>query len=123
MFKSTFVLTPWPSWMLGWGFKIANLHRIEVRSFSWNEGWVVLFRLHPMCRLSLNGSTESLHELTAELSMYSACKLYPRLGFVLEGRLREQFWYNGRWGDEMCYGMLKSEWEDRVVQANARQEG
>jgi len=40
-------------------------------------------------------------------------EFYERLGFVLEGRMRESVWYDGRWYDEIVLGMLKSEWKAR----------
>lgn len=42
-----------------------------------------------------------------------AVKLYQRLGFVVEGRIREATWYDGRYRDEIEMGMLKDEWLDR----------
>ena len=42
-----------------------------------------------------------------------AWKLYQRLGFVMEGRIRESVWADGRWEDEVSLGMLVGEWEAR----------
>ncbi|KXJ88407.1 acyl-CoA N-acyltransferase [Microdochium bolleyi] len=36
-----------------------------------------------------------------------------KLGFVPEGRRRQQLWYRGRWHDFVEYGMLESEWRER----------
>jgi RimJ/RimL family protein N-acetyltransferase len=36
--------------------------------------------------------------------------LLERLGMQLEGRLRENEYFKGRWWDSLIYGMLKSEW-------------
>lgn len=42
-----------------------------------------------------------------------AVRLYQRLGFVVEGRIREATWYDGRYRDEIEMGMLKDEWLER----------
>jgi len=46
-----------------------------------------------------------------------AMKLYERLGFTLEGRVRESLWHEGRFWDEMHYGMIDREWWDLRKQA------
>jgi len=42
-----------------------------------------------------------------------AGRLYERMGFVREARLREALWHEGRWWDEFEAGMLVEEWEER----------
>ena len=39
-----------------------------------------------------------------------AMKLYERLGFVLEGRQRESYWYYGGWHDYLSFSILEGEW-------------
>jgi RimJ/RimL family protein N-acetyltransferase len=39
-----------------------------------------------------------------------AIKLYERLGFVLEGRIRDKMYFNREWHDEIRMGMLEKEW-------------
>lgn len=41
-----------------------------------------------------------------------AIRLYERLGFVLEGTLRELWWHDGRYWDDYYYAMLDREWEE-----------
>ncbi len=36
-----------------------------------------------------------------------------RLGFSVEGRLRENDWQRGAWHDTVIYGLLRSEWAQR----------
>ncbi|HEY7047726.1 MAG TPA: GNAT family protein [Jatrophihabitantaceae bacterium] len=38
---------------------------------------------------------------------------YRKVGFVEEGRLREQAWVRGRYEDEVRMGLLRSEWRGR----------
>jgi RimJ/RimL family protein N-acetyltransferase len=67
-------------WAAEFAFRHANLHRVAIGAFAWNE---------------------------------RAYGLYERLGFVMEGRARECFWYDGRWEDAVSLGMLAGEWWER----------
>jgi diamine N-acetyltransferase len=40
----------------------------------------------------------------------AARRLYERIGFVTEGRLRHEFWRDGRWVDSFRMAMLADEW-------------
>jgi RimJ/RimL family protein N-acetyltransferase len=53
-----------------------------------------------------------LHRITIESFSYNtgATRLYEKLGFVLEGRRREEIWFNGGWHDFITFGMLENEW-------------
>ena len=59
-----------------------------------------------------------LHRIGIEAFSYNpgALRLYERLGFVPEGRRREEMWFNGAWHDIITFGMLEHEW--RESQAN-----
>ncbi|KAI1323366.1 putative GNAT family acetyltransferase [Xylariaceae sp. FL0255] len=46
-----------------------------------------------------------------------AMKLYERLGFREEGRLRDHMWFAGEWHDGLIYGMLEHEWRDGQMKA------
>lgn len=48
-----------------------------------------------------------------------AVRLYPRLGFALEGRERESLWHEGRFWDGIEFGMVESEW--REIQRKQRE--
>jgi RimJ/RimL family protein N-acetyltransferase len=37
-------------------------------------------------------------------------RLYERLGFVREGRLRERIWWDRKWYDEILFGMTEGDW-------------
>ncbi|KAF2732329.1 acyl-CoA N-acyltransferase [Polyplosphaeria fusca] len=51
-----------------------------------------------------------------------AARLYERLGFVLEGRMREALWHEGRWWDGIEMGMLEGEWWARERERRAKEE-
>jgi ribosomal-protein-alanine N-acetyltransferase len=40
----------------------------------------------------------------------ASAKVLERLGLQLEGRLRENDYFKGRWWDILVYGLLKNEW-------------
>jgi RimJ/RimL family protein N-acetyltransferase len=56
-----------------------------------------------------------LHRIGIDTFSYNegARRLYPKLGFVLEGRSRESLWYAGKWHDYLSFSMLEHEWRDR----------
>lgn len=38
-------------------------------------------------------------------------KVYEKIGFKLEGRLRHYKWYDREWHDQLLYSILEDEWE------------
>lgn len=61
------------------------------------------FRIQNFRRISL----ETMATNERAIRAYRAC------GFVEEGRLREHEYWNGRYVDVVCMGILRSEWEAR----------
>ncbi|KAI0123404.1 GNAT family acetyltransferase [Xylariales sp. AK1849] len=57
-----------------------------------------------------------LHRIGIEAFSFNsgAMRLYEKLGFVLEGRKREELWFDGGWHDYVTYGMLENEWRDKL---------
>lgn len=57
----------------------------------------------------------NMHRVGIAASSYNegAVRLYQRLGFVLEGRAREDVWYNGAYHDSVELGMLDREWWEK----------
>jgi RimJ/RimL family protein N-acetyltransferase len=53
-----------------------------------------------------------LHRLSAwcVADNTASARVLEKCGLRLEGRLRENEFYKGRWWDTLLYGMLKSEW-------------
>lgn len=53
-----------------------------------------------------------MHSVSIEAVGYNerAIHVYQKLGFVPEGRRRQQLWYRGGWHDFVQFGMLESEW-------------
>jgi RimJ/RimL family protein N-acetyltransferase len=49
-------------------------------------------------------------------------RTYKQAGFQLEGRLRQAKFREGKYRDELCFGMLREEWEAREAEA-ADQDG
>ncbi|KAF3059214.1 putative ribosomal N-acetyltransferase YdaF [Daldinia childiae] len=60
-----------------------------------------------------------LHRISIETFSFNegAMKLYERLGFTCEGKHREAMWFNGRWHDDVVYGMLEDEWREEQRKA------
>ena len=57
-----------------------------------------------------NGNFHSVGLLCLSFNT-GAERLYERLGFVREGVLRERLWFDGRWHDEIMFGMVRGDWE------------
>jgi hypothetical protein len=55
----------------------------------------------------------NLHRITIGCFSYNirAARLYEKLGFVPEARLRECYYFNREWHDDLTFGMLESDWE------------
>ncbi|KAF2151050.1 acyl-CoA N-acyltransferase [Myriangium duriaei CBS 260.36] len=57
----------------------------------------------------------NLHRVSIGAFGYNAraIHVYERLGFKFEGRTREVTWYQGRYWDDVDFGMLEGEWRER----------
>ena len=66
-------------------------------------------------RLMVRYGFEELNLNRIGLSVFSdhprAIRAYRRAGFVEEGRRRQAFFRNGKYHDELCFGLLRSEWK------------
>ena len=49
--------------------------------------------------------------LYTEVENISAQKLYERVGFVMEGRLKKDVFSHGQYADRFVYGILREDWE------------
>lgn len=47
-----------------------------------------------------------------------SCRTLERLGFQLEGRLRERWWVEGEVSDSAMYGLLRADWLSRQAPGN-----
>lgn len=56
-----------------------------------------------------------IHKLCGEAIEYNdrSIRFHDRLGFRVEGRLRDQFYDGERYYDVVCFGLLHSEWQQR----------
>lgn len=57
-----------------------------------------------------------MHRVGIQAFSYNqgAMRLYEKLGFVLEGRNREEVWFDGEWHDNVTFGMLEGEWREKL---------
>lgn len=60
--------------------------------------------------------TLRLHRVWADCDPrnVASCRVVERLGFRLEGRLRENYWLKAEWCDSAVYAILEQEWRDRT---------
>ncbi|KAI1174744.1 putative GNAT family acetyltransferase [Nemania sp. FL0916] len=60
-----------------------------------------------------------LHRVQIQAFSFNAgaTRLYERLGFKEEGRLRDHLWFAGAWHDGLIYGILEDEWRDQWKKA------
>jgi RimJ/RimL family protein N-acetyltransferase len=86
----------------------ATLGIVIGRKERWGEG-LGTDAVRLLCRYAFDGL--DLHKVS--LSCYAnnerGLRLYARVGFVAEGRRREQIWTEGRRVDELVLGMLRGE--------------
>lgn len=52
--------------------------------------------------------------LSVHATSERAIRAYRRAGFVEEGRLRQACFRNGRYHDELCFAILRREWEQQL---------
>ncbi|KAK3679203.1 hypothetical protein LTR78_000764 [Recurvomyces mirabilis] len=62
--------------------------------------------------------TAGLHRVSIQAFEYNngAMRLYQRLGFKFEGAHKEMVWAQGRWWDDIHYGMLENDWRELHAQ-------
>lgn len=81
---------------------------------AWGQGYAS----ESIERLLEYGFTElDLHSVEAGVTPGNADsgRLLERLGFRLEGHLRENYWAEDRFVDSLVYGLLRTEWAARRV--------
>jgi RimJ/RimL family protein N-acetyltransferase len=68
------------------------------------------------CRLTVQHAFRSLNLRRIELGVYAdhsaAIRVYERLGFRVEGRLRQTLFREDRYWDSLCMGLLREEFVD-----------
>lgn len=79
-----------------WGRGI--MHEALARVVDWAFAEMGLNRIEA-CPLSINTPSRNILE---------------KLGFRLEGNLRERIYFNGNYEDQVYYSLLKREWEESV---------
>jgi RimJ/RimL family protein N-acetyltransferase len=88
------------------GFTLAGQH--QKQGYATEAVHAVLDRLFRL---------QGLHKVTGECDARNTASagLMERLGFTLEGRLREQTFIKGEWTDDLLFGLLAPEWLSREV--------
>jgi RimJ/RimL family protein N-acetyltransferase len=83
------------------GFTLATEH--QKQGYATEAVRAVLDRLFKV---------QGLHKVTGECDARNtgSAALMERLGFTLEGRLRQQTYIKGEWTDDLLYGLLAPEW-------------
>lgn len=56
-----------------------------------------------------------LHKITTYVYEYNepSTKLCEKVGFKLDGRLRDEVWYDGRFWDDLVFSVLEGDWRER----------
>ncbi len=119
-----------PDWK---GFVIANAQtgdylgqidfiRLDLKN-GWGELGLVIGKKHEygkgfasealklMCRFGFQELRLNRIELFCWSFNDRARRVYERVGFQMEGVRRAKWYRAGRYFDEICYGLLKDEWE------------
>jgi RimJ/RimL family protein N-acetyltransferase len=83
------------------GFTLATAY--QKRGYATEAVGAVLGRLFRV---------QGLHKVSGECDARNVASagLMERLGFTLEGRLRQQTWIKGEWTDDLIFGLLAEEW-------------
>jgi RimJ/RimL family protein N-acetyltransferase len=83
------------------GFTLAKQH--QKQGYAFEAVTAVLDRLFRV---------QGLHKVAGECDARNVASagLLERLGFTLEGRLRQQTYIKGEWTDDLIYGLLSTEW-------------
>ncbi|MCM4084082.1 GNAT family N-acetyltransferase [Paractinoplanes hotanensis] len=83
------------------GFTLAKQH--QKQGYAFEAVTAVLDRLFRV---------RGLHKVAGECDArnLASAGLLERLGFTLEGKLRQQTYIKGEWTDDLIYGLLSNEW-------------
>jgi ribosomal-protein-alanine N-acetyltransferase len=67
------------------------------------------------CVINYGFTTMNLHRIDAKIAAWNipSVKLILKNGFIKEGTLREDYFFNGEHQDSDCYSLLIHEWEKR----------
>ena len=96
--------------------RIDNQNRIGSLGYWLREDRQGLGLVTASCRVLIRLGFDELHlnriTLAAAIDNQRSRAVAERLGFVLEGRLREAEWINDHFVDHALYSLLKREWEE-----------
>jgi [ribosomal protein S5]-alanine N-acetyltransferase len=95
--------------------KMGDPHQAEIGYELAPEHWGQGLATEAACRLvGLGFGSLALHRITATCVAENAgsARVMAKVGMSLEGRLRENEYFKGRWWDTLLYGVLRHEWGD-----------
>jgi len=98
-------------WHFDWESKCAELGYELHRSY-WGKG-IMTEALPPVLAYGFDGVRLNRVEACPLAENAASIALLLKLGFKLEGRLRQRVFFRGRFVDQNYYGLLKSEWNPR----------
>ncbi|MFX0117299.1 MAG: GNAT family N-acetyltransferase [Candidatus Hodarchaeota archaeon] len=75
----------------------------------WGRGYMVE-ALQPLIQFGFEGMNLNRLEATTNIENNQSQRLLQRLGFKKEGVLRQKYYFNGRFSDEMIFSLLRDEW-------------
>lgn len=67
----------------------------------------------------------ALHKISTMVYEHNppSIKMCEKLGFKLDGRLRDETYYDGRFWDDLIYSMLEHEWRERYCDNTIKMNG
>lgn len=105
----------WISWTNGNGWLWLGIGEADCRRKGYGTQALGLLLQYAFEELSL-------FRVSAAVAEYNegALRLFRKFGFVEETRRREALHRDHRRWDVTCYGLLRSEWEERIAKGGAR---
>jgi len=105
----------WINWTNGNGWIWLGIGEAESRRKGYGSQALTMLLRYAFAELSL-------FRVSAALAEYNqpVLHLFRKFGFVEETRRREALHRDDRRWDLMCYGLLRSEWEEQVKAGGAR---
>ena len=97
---------------IDWVHRRGDISILVGEKSAWNKG-VATEAIYLMVEQAFEKM--NLYKVTAGMwaSNQGSRICFEKNGFVLEGTLRENYFYKSKYVDGFCYGLLRREWEER----------